>query len=125
MILLWEGINVSSLARKLQQDQKRHVGSKLKKVKVKGGITIGEKVLYLTFSLFIAFFAVKIITAQASIYTTNNEIVSLESKIENQEKAIKDYEDQVSELNTYDRIWQKAKELGLTLKDKNVKVVQD
>ena len=116
---------MSSLARKLQQGHERHTGSKLKKVKVKGGITIGEKVLYLTFALFIAFFAVKIISAQASIYTTNNEIIALESKIENQEKANKDYADQVAELNTYDRIWQKAKELGLTLKDKNVKVVQD
>jgi cell division protein FtsL len=116
---------LSSIARKLQQEQQRHVGTKTKKIKVKGGITIGEKILYLTFSLFIAFFAVKIISAQANIYSTNNEIIALESKIENQEKLNKDYADQVAELSTYDRIWQKAKELGLTLKDKNVKVVQD
>ena len=30
---------------------------------------------------------------------------------------------QVGELSTYERIWQKAQELGLTLNEKNVKVV--
>ena len=32
---------------------------------------------------------------------------------------------QVSELSSYERIWAKASELGLTLVDNNVKVVQD
>ena len=84
-----------------------------------------RQVLYISFALFIAFFAVKIISTQADIYTINREIVSVESKIEDQTKANKDLTDQVSELSTYDRIWEKAKELGLTLKDQNVKVVEN
>lgn len=39
-------------------------------------------------------------------------------------KANNDLKLQVSELSTYERILEKAKELGLNLKEKNVKVVE-
>ena len=116
---------MSSLARKLQQEQNKRTEVKTKKVIIPNGLTLGAKVLYISFALFIAFFAVKIISTQADIYAVNRDIVSVESKIENQTKENKDLTDQVSELKTYDRIWEKAKKLGLTLKDQNVKVVED
>ena len=116
---------MSSLAKKLQQEQTKHTEVKTKKVVIPNGITLGEKVLYISFALFIAFFAVKIISTQADIYAINRDIVSVESKIEDQTKANKDLTDHVCELSTYDRIWAKAKELGLTLKDQNVKVVEN
>ncbi len=118
-------MSLSSLAKKFQQEKHQHVERKTVTVKKQNGITVGEKVLYLGFALFIAFFAVKIISTQAQIYSANQDIVQIESKIEEQTKLNKDYSDQIAELSTYDRIWKKAKELGLTLKDNNVKVVQD
>ena len=44
----------------------------------------------------------------------------LTSKKQNNELKL-----QVTELSAYDRIWTKAKELGLKLNENNVKVVND
>ena len=42
-----------------------------------------------------------------------------------QQKVNSDLEVQVSELSTYERIWEKAKQLGLTLNEDNVKGVEN
>lgn len=121
---------MSSLAKKIQQDQQQQQQQreerKVKTVVVPKPIfTAGEKFLYIGFAIFVAIFAVKIISAQTQIYAMNREVIVLQEKIEEQTKSNKDLSDQVSELSTYDRIWKKASDLGLTLKDSNVKVVQD
>ena len=48
-----------------------------------------------------------------------------QTSIEEQEKRNRDLYVQAKELSTYERILAKAKELGLTLNENNVKVVQD
>ena len=69
--------------------------------------------------------AVKIISNSFVVYEISIEIQKTETKIENQLKVNSDLHVQVEELSTYDRIWEKAKQLGLTLNQNNVKTVQD
>ncbi|MCR8848546.1 cell division protein FtsL [Rossellomorea sp. SC111] len=88
------------------------------------GITPGEKILVTIFAMVFCFLAVQIVSTQAAIYDANKEVQHVETTIEKQEKANTDLKLQVSELSTYERILEKAKELGLNLKEKNVKVVE-
>ncbi|WP_110929326.1 cell division protein FtsL [Bacillus massiliglaciei] len=88
-------------------------------------ISFGETIILCAFATVIAFTGVKIIGNQSAIYETNKDIQQVEAKIENQEKVNGDLVVQVGELSTYERIWKKAAELGLSLNDKNVKVVQE
>ena len=64
-------------------------------------------------------------TNSYSVYQSNIEIQEIEAQIEKQTKLNSDLHVQVEELSTYDRIWEKAKELGLTLDQNNVKSVQN
>ncbi|MEO4053622.1 cell division protein FtsL [Solibacillus sp. CAU 1738] len=82
-----------------------------------------EKLLYVVFMVVVALFAVSILHTQGKIQTTSIEIQKIESEISEVSKQNVDLKVRVSELSTYERIWEKAKELGLTLNEKNVKVV--
>ncbi len=86
-------------------------------------ITGKEKILYITFIMAVALFIVSLLHTQGQIQTTTMEIQKIESEVEEVAKQNEDLKVQVSELSTYERIWEKAKELGLTLNEKNVKVV--
>ncbi|MFE8703635.1 cell division protein FtsL [Cytobacillus sp. FJAT-54145] len=118
---------MSNLARKLQQEQRQQqVVQSPSKVKVKNSwLSPGEKILGLTFCAVMCFGAVNIVSNQAAIYEVNRDIQETKMSINEQAKANNDLEMQVSELKTYERIWAKAKELGLKLNENNVKVVQD
>lgn len=120
---------MSNLARKLQQEkqyEQQKSGQALKTIKEKRfWLTPGEKGLGLLFGAMVCFGAVQIISAQASIYNVNKNIQTMELTIEEQQKVNNDLKMQVSELSTYERIWEKARELGLKLNENNVKVVQD
>ena len=91
----------------------------------KAKVTLGEKVLLIMFALVIAAFSVKIISNQFEIYTLNKEIQTTQQALTDQTKVNNDLNVQVSELSTYERIWEKASQLGLTLDENNVKVVED
>ncbi|KGR73801.1 cell division protein FtsL [Ureibacillus sinduriensis] len=86
-------------------------------------ITAKEKMLYIAFIVLVCALAVTILHKQSSIQQTTMEIQKIESEITELEKQNVNLKVQVSELSTYERIWEKAKELGLTLNEKNVKVV--
>lgn len=101
------------------QQQVTQQGSKRKK----SIITAKEKMIYLAFVVMVAVLAVTILHKQSSIQQTTMEIQKIESQITEIEKQNVDLKVQVSELSTYERIWEKAKALGLTLNEKNVKVV--
>ena len=73
----------------------------------------------------VCFGSVHIISNQASIYQVNKEIQDTKVTIQEQEKLNSDLNIQVNELSQYERIRDKAQELGLTLNDQNIKVVQD
>ena len=86
-------------------------------------ISFREKVLYVAFVVVVALFAVTILHTQGEIQTTSMEIQKIESEIQEIGKQNVGLKVRVSELSTYERIWEKAKALGLTLNEKNVKVV--
>ncbi|RHW39740.1 cell division protein FtsL [Lysinibacillus yapensis] len=91
--------------------------------KKKSIVTAKEKMIYLAFVVMVAVLAVTVLHKQGSIQQTSYEIQEIESQIAEIEKQNVDLKVQVSELSTYERIWEKAKALGLTLNEKNVKVV--
>jgi cell division protein FtsL len=120
---------VGNLARKYQfekQYEQQKNGQVLIPQKEKRiWITPGEKGLGLIFGAMVCFGAFHMISAQASIYEVNKDIVSMEKTIGEQKKVNNDLKMQVSELSTYERIWEKARDLGLKLNENNVKVVRD
>lgn len=106
-------------------EQPQHQPSPQKKQKAgrQPLITGKEKVIYITFIMAVALFAVSLLHTQGQIQTTTIEVQKIESEVQEIAKQNEDLKVQVSELSTYERIWEKAKELGLTLNEKNVKVV--
>lgn len=118
---------MSNLARELQHQkhQRNQDVQKQKKTKVKKSwFTPGEKLLGIAFVGLLCFGAVHIISNQAKIYQINNDIQEVQSSVKEQQKVNSDLQVQVSELSTYERIWEKAKKMGLALNENNVKVVQ-
>jgi len=85
--------------------------------------TKGEKVLFILFVSVMALFCVGILQTQASIHATAQDIQTIEQQIDETKKQNTDLSIQVSELSTYERVWEKAKALGLKLNEQNVKVV--
>ncbi|OIK14040.1 cell division protein FtsL [Bacillus sp. MUM 116] len=117
---------MSNLARKYQEQQQvsESIQAKPKVIVKKSWLTPGEKVLGIAFAGMVCFGAIHMISNQAQIWQVNKAIQESESTIEMQKKANNDLKVQVSELSTYERIYEKAKEMGLVLNENNVKVVQ-
>ena len=117
---------MSNLARKHQEyasSQQQEV--QIKTVQRHARISPGEKILFFLLVGFIIFMAVKIITVQAAVYEVNKDIQVVESSIQEQAKVNDDLAMQVDDLSKYERVWKKAKELGLNLNENNVKVVEN
>lgn len=121
------GERMSNLARELEQ-QKRHknlvVQEPKKAIVKKSWLTPGEKLLGLAFAGIVCFGAVHIISNEAKIYQANKDIQEIQTSIKDQQKVNGDLQVQVNELSQYERIWNKAKQMGLQLNENNVKVVQ-
>lgn len=83
----------------------------------------GEKVLFAAFVTICAVIMVFIVQTQADIRAVDVQIQTMERQIDTVNRENTDLSIQVAELSSYERIWLKAKELGLTLNEKNVKVV--
>lgn len=83
----------------------------------------GEKLLLVMFSVILATAAIISIQMQSSIQKGAQEIQKIEQTVAEKTKQNADLSIQVSELSTYERIWEKAQALGLTLNEQNVKVV--
>jgi cell division protein FtsL len=115
--------NLAYQVKEKQIEQQKQVQKASRKKKFR--FSLGEKVLYTGFLIGIVFGSVQIVSNHASLYAVNADIQSIESKISSQERVNNELKLQVVELSTYERIWAKAKELGLDLNENNVKVVQD
>ena len=117
---------MANIARQLRQEQQEQtIVAPKKRIKRKGWISPGEKILGITFGALVCFGSVHIISNQASIYQVNKEIQDTKVTVQEQEKSNSDLTIQVNELSQYERIRDKAQKLGLTLNDQNIKVVQD
>ncbi|MCG7342778.1 cell division protein FtsL [Sporosarcina sp. ACRSL] len=83
----------------------------------------GEKFLFVLFGAVLVVFCTMILHTQAQINDTNKEVQKINNEIVEISKQNTELSIQVSEKSTYEVIWNKAKELGLNLNEKNVKVV--
>lgn len=104
-----------------QPQQPSHKPQKVRKKAF--GISGREIVIILGLVIVIAFLAINSLQFQSEINAVNMEIKQLEKQVVVVSNENVDLKVQVGELSTYDRIWEKAQELGLTLNEKNVKVV--
>ncbi|ANB58777.1 cell division protein FtsL [Anoxybacillus sp. B7M1] len=119
---------MSNTAVKVQEKQQQHSSVRPQtkpKRKLKLRLTLGEKIVLFSFLLFAFYSSVKIISNQVTIYQVNKHIQQLEGTMDEQKKRNNDLYVEVQQLSTYERILEKAKELGLTLNENNVKVVQE
>ena len=91
--------------------------------KIKRFISKGEKTLLVVVLSVITLLAVMNIQVQSEVRSTSTDTYGLEKKIDATTKENTDLSIQVSELSTYERIWEKAEELGLKLNEQNIKVV--
>ena len=82
-----------------------------------------EKMMLLALVSIIVVLSVLVLNNQAAIQTTSIDIQKIEAEADEIAKQNVDLTVRVSELSTYENIWKKAKELGLTQNEKNVKVV--
>ena len=64
-----------------------------------------------------------ILHTESQLNDVNREVQALSGKIEETTKQNTELSIQVKEQSTYERVWEKARELGLNLNEKNVKVV--
>ncbi len=118
---------MSNLARELEQQKrqrKQEVQQPKKANAATSWFTPGEKLLGILFAGMVCFGAVHLISTQAKIYKVNKDIQEVQASIKDQQKVNSDLKVQVNELSTYERIWNKAKKMGLELNENNVKVVQ-
>lgn len=83
----------------------------------------GEKFLFVLFSTVLVLFSTMILHTQAQINDTNREVQLLGRDVTETSKQNMELSIQVKEKSTYERIWEKAKELGLNPNENNVKVV--
>ncbi|MCS1383139.1 cell division protein FtsL [Lysinibacillus sphaericus] len=82
-----------------------------------------EKMMLIALVSIIIVLSVLVLNNQAAIQTTSMDIQKIEAEADEIAKQNVDLTVRVSELSTYENIWKKAKELGLTQNEKNVKVV--
>ena len=117
---------MGNLAREYQQQQQieQTVKEQSKVNTKKYWLTPGEKIIGIAFAGLVCFGSIHLISNQAQIYKVNKEIQEVQTSIKEQQKTNNDLQVQVSELSTYERIWEKAKKMGLELNENNVKVVQ-
>ncbi|WP_342509276.1 cell division protein FtsL [Sporosarcina sp. FSL K6-2383] len=85
--------------------------------------SVGEKFLFVLFATSLVLFSIMILHTQAQINGTNKEVQTIGKDIAEISKQNAELSILVKERSTYDRIWKKAKELGLNPNDNNVKVV--
>ena len=107
------------LTQPIQQPKiKRNPNVKKRKL-----FTRQEKVVYLAFIIVAAIMAVMVLHKQGDIQTATIDIQKVETSINEVSRQNADYKVQISEKSTFERIMAIAKERGLTLDEKNVKVV--
>ncbi|GGI14434.1 cell division protein FtsL [Gottfriedia solisilvae] len=117
---------MSNLARKLQQkqvtdSQLRPSIKKKARTKKLSKVTPIEKFLYVSFIFACFFIGTKIVKTQAAIFDTNIKIQQVKNEVAKEKQHNSELKMKIDELSTYDRIWQKAKELGLKIDSNNVK----
>ncbi|UBH13952.1 cell division protein FtsL [Macrococcus armenti] len=84
-----------------------------------------EKFIYLTLVSLIAFVSIYMLSLKYDAYQTNTQIAAVEGKIVHQQSVNGELNSEVMKQSSYERVYSKAKSYGLSLKNDNVKVVQN
>jgi cell division protein FtsL len=121
---------LSNLAVKIrqkqyQEQQSKHRAKEKVIVKKRPLFTLGEKILFMIFLFIVLIGSIFIVSNYVKLYQVNMDIQAIEMKVKEQERMNHDLLIQKKELSNPERIWSKAKELGLTLNPNHVKGVQD
>ncbi|WP_411843996.1 cell division protein FtsL [Salinicoccus sp. HZC-1] len=83
-----------------------------------------ETLVYLALMVLIAAAAIYVLSLKMDAYELQTQKTQLESEIEIKEGEISELNTEVTHLASYDRIYEKANELGLDLNNANVKVAE-
>lgn len=90
----------------------------------KGGITKGEKLLYVAAGVFICITMLFLLSNYAAMYSLNDTIQETETAVSEQQSTVDGLQLQVTELSDPERILHIAEnDLGMTLDDRNVQVI--
>lgn len=91
------------------------------KVKRRGWVTRGEKIIYSFFAVGLIFACLYIVSYASKLDTLNREVQQLEQQVHNQKLENEALYFEVSELSSPERIIQIARENGLKVQDVKVK----
>ncbi|WP_017548451.1 cell division protein FtsL [Salinicoccus carnicancri] len=83
-----------------------------------------ETLVYLALFVLIAAAAIFVLSLKMEAYELQTEKAQLENEIAIKEGEISELRTEVTDLASYDRIYEKANELGLDLNNGNVKVAE-
>lgn len=89
------------------------------------GIKRLEMMVYLTLFIIIAACAFYVLSLKMESYQLQSEVTQLENEITTTQSEIDELNTEVTHLASYDRIYEKANDLGLDLDNGNVKVVEN
>lgn len=105
-----------------QSQEKSHPQTRTKNKIV--GLKRGEAIVYITLMIMITITALFVLSSKMEAYELQSEITNIESEIATKNGEIDELNTEVTHLASYDRIYEKAGELGLDLDNGNVKVVE-
>lgn len=95
------------------------------KRKVVVQLTKFEKMLYIGLITIIALISIYVLSLKMDAYDTRGKIADLDTKIEKQSSENSAIESEIKKNSSYERIYDKAKKQGMSLKNDNVKVVRN
>ncbi|GGG86792.1 cell division protein FtsL [Staphylococcus pragensis] len=87
-------------------------------------LTRFEKFLYITLVTAIAVIAIYLLSLKMDAYDTNGKIADLDQRIEQQSSENSAIKSEIKKNSSYERIYNEAKQQGMSLKNDNVKVVR-
>lgn len=88
------------------------------------GIKRMEMAIYIALVILIATVSIYVLSLKMEAYNYQSDITSTEQTIDVKNGEISELKTEVTYLASYDRIYEKAQELGLDLNNSNVKVVE-
>ena len=100
-------------------------GSRSIKRKVVVQLTKFEEMLYIGLVTIIALISIYMLSLKMDAYDTRSKIADLDTKIEKQASENSAIESEIKKNSSYERIYDKAKDEGMSLKNDNVKVVRN
>lgn len=100
-------------------------GSRSIKRKVVVQLTKFEKMLYIGLVTIIALISIYMLSLKMDAYDTRGKIADLDTKIEKQASENSSIQSEIKKNSSYERIYDKAKDQGMSLKNDNVKVVRN